>query len=139
MVITAPPEREPKKVDGQGERPSHILTLSAKSEAALIALSARMEEFLAQNKNISLADVTYTANTGRATFAHRLAVVAGSTEEAVTQLMKFSAGEETNGVSSGHAAHNKRLKIAFLFTGQGAQYHSMGQQLYETQPVFREA
>lgn len=29
--------------------------------------------------------------------------------------------------------------VAFLFTGQGAQYHSMGKVFYENQPVFRDA
>ncbi len=137
IVVTAPPENEPEKAEEQMTRPSHILTFSAKSESALNALSARMENFLERNKDLSLADVAYTANTGRAQFAHRLTLKADTVEEATFKLRAFNSGEETNGLMSGYTAHNKRLKIAFLFTGQGAQHLSMGKQLYETQPVFR--
>ncbi|RPJ20130.1 MAG: polyketide synthase, partial [Chloroflexi bacterium] len=137
LIITAPPASELKQVKAQIDRPSHILTFSAKSESALQELSQQIGNYLTKQSNGSLADIAYTTNTGRAKFAHRLSLWADSAEEAAAKLKAFSAGEEISGLVSGHISHNKRLKAAFLFTGQGAQYLSMGRQLYDTQPVFR--
>lgn len=48
------------------ERPLHLLTLSAKTPAALKELAGRFENYLATHLSESLANVCFTANTGRA-------------------------------------------------------------------------
>ncbi|HEY9795455.1 MAG TPA: type I polyketide synthase [Candidatus Sericytochromatia bacterium] len=121
----------------QVERPLHILTLSAKSENALKELAQSYEKFLANHPTESLADICFTANTGRSQFDYRLAVVADSTVELREQLSAFADGRESVGLISGKVTSRKRPKIAFLFTGQGCQYVGMGRQLYENQPTFR--
>jgi acyl transferase domain-containing protein len=121
------------------ECPTYLLALSAKSEKALRELAQRYVDFLVADPGVSLADVCFTANTGRSHFDHRLAVVAHSTVELRQQLEAFVAGRDSIGLLSGQVTSKKRPKIAFLFTGQGAQYVGMGRQLYETQPVFRQA
>lgn len=121
----------------QVERPLHILTLSAKSENALKELAQSYEDFLANHPTEFLADVCFTANTGRSQFDYRLAVVADSTVELREQLSAFADGRESVGLVSGKVSSRKRPKIAFLFTGQGCQYVGMGRQLYENQPTFR--
>src|SRR5262249_52437855 len=90
----------------------------------------------------SLADICFTAHTGRAHFEHRTALIAASTPQLCEQLEAFAASAQqensTTSPASYRASTGKRAKVAFLFTGQGAQYVGMGRQLYETQPTFRQ-
>ncbi|MGF2039365.1 MAG: type I polyketide synthase [Nostoc sp. CmiVER01] len=114
------------------ERPQHILTLSAKNEIALQELAQRYCDYLTANPTESLADICFTANTGRSHFEHRLAIVADSLSSLHQQLETSDVDEYS--VKSAHP-HNR--KIAFLFTGQGSQYINMARELYQTQPTFR--
>ncbi|MDL1984274.1 MAG: SDR family NAD(P)-dependent oxidoreductase [Deltaproteobacteria bacterium] len=136
VVLSDVPAPAPLRV--RLERNQHLLTLSAKSEKALLELTQSYIDFLGRQRSESLADVCFTANSGRAHFDRRLAVVTGSFGELSKQLEAFAAGGEPAGLAKEHVT-GKKPKIAFLFTGQGSQYPGMGRQLYQTQPNFREA
>jgi acyl transferase domain-containing protein/acyl-CoA synthetase (AMP-forming)/AMP-acid ligase II/SAM-dependent methyltransferase/acyl carrier protein len=119
-------------------RPFHLLTLSAKTEQALADLVQSYQNYLEINPELAIADVCFSANTGRSHFKHRLAIIVADQQELTDKLAKIIAKSEVSGVFSANLASNSQSpKIAFLFTGQGSQYINMGRQLYQTQPVFR--
>lgn len=110
-----------------------MLTLSAKSEVALRELALKYKDYLEANPKISIADICFNTNTERSHFNHRLATVVESSEQLWQDLKAFETGDNVPEIET----DRQRLKIAFLFTGQGSQYVGMGQQLYQTQPTFR--
>jgi phthiocerol/phenolphthiocerol synthesis type-I polyketide synthase D len=118
-------------------RPLHLLALSGRSAAALRASAERMAEHLARHDDVEPGDVCFSAGAGRAHAHHRLAVVAASTGEMRDKLARFLNRLRTQDVD--HGCASTPPKIAFLFTGQGAQYAGMGRELYESQPTFRRA
>ncbi|HEX9918267.1 MAG TPA: SDR family NAD(P)-dependent oxidoreductase, partial [Pyrinomonadaceae bacterium] len=114
-------------------RPAHVLTLSARSADALRAVAERYVAHFTEHPDVPLADVCFTANTGRKHFEQRLAVVADSSEQ-----MRARLAERLQTLGTDERPASATGKIAFLFTGQGSQYADMGRELYQTQPVFRE-
>ncbi len=121
------------------EQRQNLLCLSAKTENALRDLATKFEKHLAGDNSSALRDTCYSATATRAHFAHRVALVAASHEEMRAQLAAFANGSNAAHVTHAHAKNTTLPKLAFLFTGQGAQYCNMGRALYETQPVFRAA
>ncbi len=119
------------------ERPLHLLTLSAKNKFSLVNLVKLYQSYIQSHPEVSLADICFTANTGRTHFEHRLAIVAESTMQLQEQLVAI-ADNSSVGTLSGLVDSRKSPRIAFLFTGQGSQYVNMGRQLYQTQPLFRQ-
>jgi acyl transferase domain-containing protein/acyl-CoA synthetase (AMP-forming)/AMP-acid ligase II/acyl carrier protein len=138
VVLEGPPQVSRRT--SQRERPAHLLTISARSKEALTTLAGSYAEVLTELEDASLADVAFSANAGRAHFEERLALCARAREEARDALVAFARGEERiPALWHGRAAGTKAGRIAFLFTGQGAQYPGMGRDLFETQPTFRRA
>ena len=120
-------------------RSVEVLPLSAKSEAALAALAGRYAAYLEKHESVSVADMCHTARIGRSHFAHRLAIVAKDRAGLIEALKQAARGESPTTLSRGTVTGSNRMKVAFLFTGQGAQYVGMGKELYASEPVFREA
>lgn len=126
VILEEAPILEEKPLENR-IRPLHLLTLSAKSNTAISNLVKQYQQFLTNNPEISLANLCFTANTGRVHYSNRIAIIAESVEQLQEQLGKVSPSRVSTS-----------SKIAFLFTGQGSQYINMGRQLYDTQPLFRE-
>ncbi len=91
------------------------------------------------HKDTPLEDITHTASLGRTPFAHRMAIIGTKTSEVREKLRGFVTNSKDKAVLVGRSRGTTQPKIAFLFTGQGSQYVHMVRQLYQTQPVFREA
>ncbi|MBP5971592.1 SDR family NAD(P)-dependent oxidoreductase [Brasilonema sp. CT11] len=145
VVVEEAPQTSKKQITEvkkgeEFERSCYLLTLSAKTDAALTELVSRYQQHLQSHPELTIANICFTANTGRAHFTHRLAIAAGSVNELQEKLTAFSTDKEVIGLYRGILpTTTTRSKIAFLFTGQGSQYPNMGRQLYDTQPTFRKA
>ena len=129
IVLEAAPVQQ--KTSNDPERPLHLLALSACNETALRELAARYERLVAET-DADLADMCFTANAGRSTFAYRLAMVGENATEIRTGLADLMTHPHFEAAAS-------RPKIAFVYTGQGSQYPGMGAELYRTSPTFRAA
>jgi acyl transferase domain-containing protein len=125
------------EVKREVERPAHLLVLSARSAEALRAQAGRYARFL-EGSGAELGDVCFTAAAGRAHFEHRLAVVGGDARAVRERLLSVEAGGQVEGLMSGRAG-SLAPNVAFIFGGEGGRYAEMGRELYETQPVFRDA
>ncbi len=141
LILEEAPAVEPAENDEQpaDEAPALPLTplpLSAKGEDALREQAVRLVSHLQSNPDLSPADVGFSLATTRATLEHRATVLGADREELLEALAALGAGKPHPGLVQGKAATGK---LAFLFSGQGAQRPGMGKELYQSFPTFATA
>ncbi len=129
-ILEEAPTREPSE---EPAFPFQILTLSARSKAALDDASQRLAAHLRAHPEQPLADVAWTLKEGRRAFDRRRVLVASSHEEAAALL---EAGDPRRVFT--HQVQGADPDVVFMFPGGGAQYAGMARDLYETEPVFRD-
>jgi acyl transferase domain-containing protein/thioesterase domain-containing protein len=112
----------------------HLLPLSAATPTALNTAAENLSNHLKNKTDISIADTAWTLAAGRIPLRHRRCAMADSNASAARILSEPNALY----VADGEAAQDKR-PIVFLFSGQGTQYPDMGIELFQNEPVFRNA
>ncbi|MGW2545448.1 type I polyketide synthase, partial [Kitasatospora sp. NPDC001574] len=127
VIVEEPPAVEPAAVAAV-ELPLVPVLLSGRTPDALRAQAERLGAVAGEDlPGIGLASLS------RGALAHRAVVLAGGTGELIGGLGAVASG---SGGLTGVAGSGR---VAFLFTGQGAQRASMGRGLYEAFPVFADA
>lgn len=131
-------------VDASRAPSAHLITLAADDEAGLRALAADYAARIERDIDAPLADTAWASNARHAEGRFRAGVVVGAAGDPETRAEACAAlGEVAEGRTPRGAAFAEISasppRIAFLFTGQGAQYGGMGRALYETDAVYRDA
>ncbi|HET9229165.1 MAG TPA: amino acid adenylation domain-containing protein [Thermoanaerobaculia bacterium] len=115
-------------------RPAQLLVLSAATPSALDMATANLAERLEALPDAELADAAWTLQAGRKPLRCRRIVVCRDPKEGAELLRSGGSA-----ASPAWIVPAEPLSVAFLFPGQGAQHAGMAEELYATEPVFREA
>ena len=113
-------------------RPLQLISWSARTPQSREAYGRRLAGFAARTGN--LADIAFSLAATRADFAARRFILAADEKDFVRQQEQPDPAP-----SSTSLLEEFRSDIVFLFPGQGSQQVNMGRDLYEQEPVFRQA
>ncbi|WP_405887188.1 SDR family NAD(P)-dependent oxidoreductase [Streptomyces sp. NBC_01136] len=110
--------------------------VSGRGSEALRGQAAQLLAHMQAHPELDTADVALSLTQTRSAFEHRAVIRGTDREELLAGLSAVARGENLPTVAEGAASDGR---LAFLFSGQGAQRLGMGRELYESFPVFAEA
>ncbi len=136
VVIGEAPAQTPHEPD---QHPAELFCLAAHTESALAVLArqmmARYETSAVDQQQ--LKNLAGSLLNNRGVLPHRLAFSAKNAEEAVACLDGWLSKAPATPVYDRQNTGQKKGKIALMFSGQGAQYAGMGEELYRYAPEFK--
>lgn len=131
-------ERPPTNTRSGQEKPVYsgpkqrLFVLSANDEVSAKNVLSNISIFLEQHPEVFqkqlLRNLAYTLGHRRSHLSWRVGLVASSAAE----LVEVVSSSDTKPIRASQNAP----RIAFVYTGQGAQWHAMGRELMQAYPVF---
>jgi acyl transferase domain-containing protein/NADPH:quinone reductase-like Zn-dependent oxidoreductase/acyl carrier protein len=114
------------------------LFISARSQAALQALSGAYADKIEAADSVEHYDIAYTAAQRRQQHNYRLAVPLSEPSSLVSRLRDFAENGYADG-AVGDQVVAAPARVALLFSGNGSQWPGMGRRLLRENRVFRRA
>lgn len=136
VILQEAPSTEPKQ-ESSTQQSSYVVTLSAKTSAALSAMADSYAKALATH-TAALSDIAYTTSCRRSHLEHRLAITGQSVRDVCDSLAEFASGKASVRTVLGKA-EQPAPQVVLVFSGQGAQWIGMGQELLAQSARFRDA
>ncbi|WP_331375473.1 non-ribosomal peptide synthetase/type I polyketide synthase [Sinorhizobium chiapasense] len=128
-------EEAPPPSSEQSGRRLQVFPVSGASASALTEMLRQLAAFMRRSDvQHSAANVAHTLQQGRAALRCRTSFVGSDLVELADQFDQAAL----NVGASGEASSSEH-RIVFMFSGQGGQQLGMGRELYEEEPVFRNA
>ncbi|MGA2164865.1 MAG: SDR family NAD(P)-dependent oxidoreductase, partial [Solirubrobacteraceae bacterium] len=109
--------------------------ISGRGAGGLAGQAERLLELVSGDAELGVADVGYSL-AGRAALEDRAVVLGGEREDLLDGLRALAEGKPADAIRGSVSRDTGR--VAFLFTGQGAQRVGMGRECYDEFPVFRD-
>ncbi|GAB1207223.1 hypothetical protein APSETT445_005936 [Aspergillus pseudonomiae] len=134
-MSTSKPNRQTQLDDTHAEADrGHIYVLSAKDEHSCHRMISRLRDYLDHasptDERQFLANMAYTLTSRRSNLRWKVACRAQSLASLVSNL-------ESQRMQPRKSA--EKVRLGWVFTGQGAQWFAMGRELIEAYPTFKEA
>ena len=129
LLLEDAPKRPPANID---PRTHHLVTVTAKSKAAMIRNAERLVAWMAGHPNTPLSHVAYSMTARKIQHYWRMNVVGTDLQEVQTAI--------TNRLKENFVpVLPEQPKVAMLFTGQGSHYAALGKDFYQHYSVFRKS
>ncbi len=125
-------QEAPARPAAGGQRPAHLLMVSARTTNALQAAIARLARHAAADSTVEPAGMAYTLRAGRSAHSHRAALVVDDDLSALADRRRWAT-----------AVAGAPPRVVYLFPGElpapAPGFAGIGAELYAHEPVFAAA
>jgi acyl transferase domain-containing protein/acyl carrier protein/SAM-dependent methyltransferase len=113
-----------------------LLPLSGRTVEALRDRARSIANYLKTKQDVAVDDVAYTLAARRDHLEYRLAAI-GTRRELTSTLEAFAEDQDPVNLTASRVRSKDMVKVAFVCSGQGAQWWGMGRELLHSMPIFR--